>query len=742
MYVLYMYVQFIFILSTEPNQLPHIHVYNIHVCMIPHAYSARQDASFLCRTTVHAVRVKGRKTPIPLPRKKQSVGSTPTHQTPPYSLDHLDQPPKSKPVPAPRPTTATNIAKFPESNTSSDPSISNVGSSNIICTLPDVDGECDASSGSQSSHSNNLNGQPTYLNLNPLDEKEEEDHNMDIGVAKDSSEVTNLGSHERYYNLLPANTNVEGESQPNGGTESRETYYNLPPANEDSGSSRGTGTASHEFSPTSEESSGIASHERYYNLPPTSLMAGSSSDITTEAGQRPTLDEFLGRILQPHRETTSKMSKEKVSQESRFQTTESESLGERVETNGDSTLNCSNVCQSPEYYNLPPALGGREEGGEGEQEAVDDMLSFSEREDRTEWLKESNRDRENRKEGNNGNVELQNDVEDNTFDIPTYLKILPSNPRRPVGSVETMEYRSEWLKKAGENGKRGDDENVETQIVEDNVSDKPAYLKILPSSPYHPNDPAQAPTQTSKSKLTTSSSIGNANTAPSEKTEQQPSVTSLPDGHGSLSSESGSPLWGTRQPWSRPNSLVSPLAREGRHSGENSPFLPSVLSNSKKRQKSLGSHQIPRKQRGSRKGHRRPSDNDDAVFKWPGGLRGGRRRSSQNIFSSRLHWIHTGDESESEEDSDYEWAEIAEALSDTGSDYVYTKPRDIESLGLDLSGLPRSVSWSGLNQVNAMAAGPDSKDALLQSNSSISHRPPAPLPACTPGKHPDCPDGS
>ena len=598
---------------------------------------------------------------------------------------------------------------------------------NILRTIPTADGEYDESSGSQNSYSDNLNGQPTYMNLDPLDEKEEKDNNMDSGEVE-GSEVTNLGSQERYYNLLPANTDIPSESKSNGGMGSHETYYNLPPENKESESSSirvATDTASREtyynLSPTNVDKSAytqMGSHERYYNLPPANPIVGSSSNTTepsTEAVQRPTLDEFMGRILQQPINNVRKTCNEGATQDSCSQL-ESESVRQTVE---DGTLNCSSVCQSPEYYNVPPALGGGGEGDEQGVEAVDDKfeLSLSEMEDRTEWLKRANG------QGENGNATVQNEVEDNILDTPTYLKILPSSPCQPS--------MGEWLKKAEQNGKGEDEGNAEVQNVEGNISDKPTYLTILPSGPSHPT---QASIQTSTSH-TTSSNIGGVDTAPSEKNGQHSSVTSLHESCGS--SESGSPLWGTRQPWSRPNSVMSPLTYEEIHNGNDFPFPSSVPSDSRKQQKAIGAHPIVRKQRGSRKGHRRPSNNDD-LFQWPSGYRGGRRRSSKNIFSSCPHWMA---ESESEGESDYEWAEIEETLSDTGSDYVYTKPQEYETLGLGLSGMPRSVSWCGLNRVNAVAAGPVTKDMTLdlQQSNTINDRPPAPLPACTPGTHPHCP---
>lgn len=686
----------------------------------------------LYRTTVSGLKVKARKTPVPLPRKKHSLNSV----TIPTSLnlpDNLDQPSKSKPVPPPKPKSRALTAKssFHESATSTDPSFSNVASSNTVPTISTADGECDESSGS---YSDNLNGHPTYMNLDPLDEKEGKDNNGDSEEVT-SGEVTNLGSHERYYNLLPANTDMGSESKSNGGLGSHETYYNLPPGNEKSGSPSsggGTGTASHEryynLSPTNEEKSEhthMASHERYYNLPPANPIAGSSSNTTepsTEAVQRPTLDMFLGRILQQPTNDIRETCNEGATQDSC-------SHLESGQTIGDSTLNSSSVCQSPEYYNVPPALGDRGEGEEGEVEAVDDMLSLGEKEDRSEWLKIAN------KQGENGDARVQNEVGDNVLDTPTYLKILPSSPCQP-----SMGDRREGLEKATmdeENVRCGDDGNAEVQNVEENLSDKPTYLKILPSSPSHYNNPTQASTQTSTASHTASSSIGGVNTAPSENTEQQSSVMSLRESCGS--SESGSPLWGTRQPWSRQNSVVSPLSYEEIHNGDNFPFHSAVPPDPRKQQKAVGFHPIIRKQRGSRKGHRRPSNSDD-IFQWPSGHRGGRQRSSKNIVASHLHWVALGDESESEDESDYEWAEIAEALSDTGSDYVYIKPKEFESLGLGLSGIPRSISWSGLNRVNAVAAGPVSKDMSLnlQQSHTINDRPPAPLPAGTPGTHPRC----
>lgn len=598
-----------------------------------------------------------------------------------------------------------------------------MASSNTV--RPTADGECDESSGS---YSNNLNGQPTYMNLDPLDEKEEKDSNMDSGEVE-GSEVTNLGSHERYYNLLPANTDMESESKSNGGMGSHETYYNLPPGNKESESSpiRGaTDTASHEryynLSPTNAENSAytqMGSHERYYNFPPANLIAGSSPNATepsTEVVQRPTLDKLLGRILQQPINDIRETSNEGATQDSCSQL-ESESVRQTV---GDGTLNCCNVCQSPEYYNVPPTLGGRGEGDERVVEAVDDKfaLSLGEMEDRTEWLNVANG------QGENGNARMQNEVGDNILDTPTYLKILPSSPCQP-----SLKNQSEWLKKAEENEKGGDDGNAEVQNVEENISDIPTYLEILPSNP------TQASIQISSTSHTASSNIGGVDTAPSENTEQQSSVMSLHESCGS--SESGSPLWGTRQPWSRPNSVVSPLAHEEIHNGSNFPFHSSVPSDSRKQQKPIGAYPILRKQRGSRKGHRRPSNNDD-VFQWRSDHRGGRRRSSKNTFSSRLHSMA---ESESEDESDYQWAEIEETLSDTGSDYVYAKPQEFESLGLGLSSMPRSVSWCGLNRVNAVAAGLVTKDMSLdlQQSNTINDRPPAPLPASTPGTHPQCP---
>ena len=639
-----------------------------------------------------AVKAKVKKTPIPLPRMKYSMHST-AFQNRAHPPDHSGQAPRAKPrpIPPPKPKRRTSVgvtnSNFSNSTASTD--------SPISCSLVDPDPVYPITpsdmNGSQSSCGGAVNGRPTYINLdgeeNEGDVKSEIREGCENGEDACNGAATENMSHQSYYNLPPERGCENGEDICRAATEN--------------------------------------SHQRYYNLPPErNGKVSSLVEPSSEVAKSPTLDEFLARILRQRRESrdTSEGYNESVGESlpptqfpvGRTLSSDSKLLGGVVDVHREnhtrSILNYSNTPQLALYYNVFPLVGARGsiggvEGGEGE-----------------------------RKGAAEGEVDSEEDE---------------------MLSLGEKEYRSEWLKREDGGEKEREDMGVGTTVV-DNMKDKDfnkpenMYLKILPSTAVLPHPPPKPTGRASSMQAcvfprnTATDDHGNAEQnaiTDTPPTDPHSSITSLPEIVDSpLTPEYGSPLWGNRRPWSRQSSMVPPFPPGGRQSRQNSPLAPGIPNSPavpRCWQRSIGSPLIPRKKLGCGKsqaaGSRvRPSAQEEVMFQWPSAHGGGRRSSgriSKDILFSRLPSVPIGVDSgsEGEMDSDYEWLEIGEALSEIGN---VTEPCDLRPLGLERN-LRRSVSCSELAPLD-MSPSPISEEAspLIL---SVSHRPPAPLPTCSQG---------
>ena len=660
-----------------------------------------------------------KKVPIPLPRKKYSFDSATYHNKPRHS-DVAGHTPtvKLRPVPPPKPK-FLSAARMSHSESDSaikvhDSAAANVESPVAASTpLPE-------------------RGRPTYANLAPVTAGEGE---AEEGVGQGEG-----GAQSAYVNLSPVEAG-EGEGNKEGGEEEGKGKGEEKEVGEGVGEEVGEGDGGEEKGRTSSE---VSRKERYYNLPPLSLgKAVAAKVLASEVCDTPspTLDEFLARILQRRRESkdsgTVWEEEEEEEEEKgrggsplrqavgRLRSSDSKfrrSLerrravkGTRARMNGDGD---SASGKFPEYYNpLPLREGGGEQKWEGggvkgeekgaggweaeEDELISGDFGGGEKEYPSEWLRRD--DEEGKGEGEEGKGEGE-------------------------------EGKGE--EEVGRRRKEGDDESVVSSEV-DKVQN--TYIEILPYSPTRPVPPpkpsARPSSRTSSVSPTTNSTAHNeiSETLP---TEPQLLVTALPLGRDSPSTpDSGSPLWGTRRPWSRQSSSRSsagarqdwgkcPLPSDP--GGATSPPIPRRRQGSKvyplfmrsSRSGDLSQYSVGRQRAGSREG---------AMFQFLMGSQG-RRGSNRGSFLPKpltsplpLPLPDRADSDSGEElevDSDYEWAEVGDPPSDADSDFTYTRPWDFEPLE---STLVRSLSCSELRDTPMDEGQPF----------SISDRPPAPLPSAS-----------
>ena len=444
-----------------------------------------------------------------------------------------------------------------------------------------------------------------------------------------------------------------------------------------------------EIATTAEKVEGVSgdelemSHEHYYNLAP-GRHSLTSSESSADEDEHPSLDQFLARILQQRRESkdTSQACDEgegeSVPSLIRPSVARTQSSDSKYITGMLDLADTSTAVTTPRY---PPYYNmSRLLGGKSEEEEEEGEEELSDEEG--EWV-----DRE---------------------------------------EVSEKEFRSEWL--TGENRNEANGENEDGEL---DSSDPHFYLPILPSSSTSelPGDIA--------ARITTNTTATDAvqrvqnEASGSLPTEQHSSV---PEGRDSPSTpDSGSPLWGANRSWSRPG---APSTQESR---ENSPGVPTFPE--------TDPPLTSRRRQGSRKWQhvswkRRPSASEKVMFQWPSTRRESRKRRSikvhRDIFS-RLPSIPPEIDSDGEVDvdSDYEWTEI---LSDTGSDHIYTQPRELEPECVECA-LRHSTSCSALDDLNVRPISPDdvtSQDREHFLVQSISQRPPAPLPTTYQGTVMSC----
>ena len=276
-------------------------------------------------------------------------------------------------------------------------------------------------------------------------------------------------------------------------------------------------------------------------------------------------------------------------------------------------------------------------------------------------------------------------------------------------SLGEKEYRSEWLRRGSDEKEEGllkDGKHADQDEQEENSMH--IYLEILPSNEWD--------SSYSSSKLPTDPSSKEHTVADSE-----PIVSSCRE--STSTPESGSPLWGTSRTWSRPTEVMSPLTQPDQ---DNSSVIPtSKLRTNGSPPRAQNNHSKSQRQTGFSSSSRKRTSLKRLSLK--------RRGSSKFFMSIGANGplpplpIEPASDPEHEVNSDYEWASVADALSDTESDYIYTKPHDIQPVGQD-SSTRRYASCSELS-----SASPTGLLKESPKHHSINERPPAPLPIYNPG---------
>ena len=635
---------------------------------IPFPFSRRE------RSGATTVPLKPKKVPIPLPQSKK------------YSLDSSTQlrdsttgkgaPPraKSRPHPPPRPK-LHGLSSVEDLITH--PFLAATHSVTSTTSLPILD-SLDLTSNSTSAPAtvrDSSKAEPTYVNL-PSSASDEQGLEG-VKRIKDGDRNRSRREHVQKCNM-------------NGGDGSDVKYYNIHPSK------------SYDSSLAEESPVSSAPHEQHLIIQPSNscdMLSSPTEGVTsakdllmtdgqgseskddqlpfsaTKGKESPgedslsSLDEFLAQILQRRRE--SRDINEVCDNEKREEGKRrmKPSLG-RVRGNDPQVMMQVGAClgqsgspQTPHYYNLPPLL--RSKG-----------LTVDEDDEEDENLVCAGVPVEKRR---------------------SYLSWGDSLPER--------EYRSEWLRRGSSVqdwmpmtrtgvGPSEDDDSFST------------YLKILPSTAQSlPHPPQQA--------LAVVSS------------KERPSSPIVEEQYSNSASESGSPLWGTHRASSRQSSVPSPLAKGDRLNSpppspsgsilQEVPCSPPVT----RKKKRLGSHRKTLKQ-GTLSRQRRLSRKDSMVAKWLSYTGTNAQKAEGGTF--RLGPLPSLPKESMDVDSDYEWAEVGEVLSDTGSDYTYTKPFDFALFGVDFDPR-RSASCSDLGVFS-----------LAFPTETFGERPPAPLPMPYQGK--------
>lgn len=611
--------------------------------------------------------IKTKKAPIPLPRTKK------------YSLDSVSQqsmdtaardPPLSiKPRPSPRPK-PTLRGLSSHGSLASSSSITSVHSlpnptteASLIEEPEEVDNEATLKGSSKK--------EPMYINLSSSsasNAQEEEVGEMRdekvIGGVEEGKGLAALESRDSpalQSNLPPLKTSDDNFAA-GGGLETTSPYDDISPSK----SCDLLSSPSHREESTKETKQKehlpqeLQQEDQVVPSPPSS----------PERGDSPTLDDFLASILRQRRE--SKDINQQCDNENnhhhqhigRFSLSRTKSNDPRIMMRAG--VGHVGSPQTPHYYNLPPLL--RSKG-----------LTVDEDEDEDQR-----------------NILVSEAKEEN-------------KPR--WGDSLEREYRSEWLRRGSsvqilmpttkeENGDSSEDEDPYS-----------LYLKILPSTAQSLPHPSCQPAAAGVPR----------EHRPSSPTQEEQQSTP----------ESGSPLWGTHRASSRQGNVPSPLTQA--EAGRSPPLSPRVLdppnvpeekvlksSSSIRKKKKMASNRRSQKRRTLSRENRKVTVHEETDLDWASYS----RLSSRKRSSRRKHVVNTFragplpslPANSIEVDSDYEWAEVEEVLSDTGSDYIYTTPFD---LGLEINNT-RSTSCSELAP-------------FLPNYSSISQRPPAPLPLASPG---------
>ena len=422
----------------------------------------------------------------------------------------------------------------------------------------------------------------------------------------------------------------------------------------------------------------------------TSSPSGESDSASSDNAQSPTLDEFLARILQRRRESkdinqacdngkTDILSSTKLT----LGRTGKEDPRRMMQIMG--VVGTTNTAPTPHYYNLPPLLRSN---------AVSEDY---------DWSEEDERENEEKK-----------------FEE----------------SYGEKEFRSAWLRRrSGVQKDLIQNQDKDTESSHD-VS-TPTYLKILPLT-IDSSHPQTLPTS--------QASHMNTHTVSSSDSTTEQGMSIPEENEPSSTPESGSPLWDTPRPWTRLARVVSPLTLDGRENAPDSPTLPNPPSIPQSSRRYT--RRIQRTMHGFNSSYEKHSEdvivpavtssNGEKVFQKLVAVAGDGRRASNAKMTRAIRRRPLGilgplpslpqqsmSDSEHEVESDYEWAEIGEALSDTGSD-IYTQP-DLPSLNVDVKSR-RSASCSEL--VTWLPPSPNDIDSSFL---YLSHRPPAPLPTPSQG---------
>lgn len=435
------------------------------------------------------------------------------------------------------------------------------------------------------------------------------------------------------------------------------------------------------------ESTEIAPHDTYPILPPSEAQSTAQSEMldtqatsnvesdSPNSPQSPTMDEFLAHILQRRRESKDI----------------NEACDNRKRTPGRLTLSrtwnkdprqmmhimglagTANTAPTPHYYNLPPLLRSN---------AVSDDYDLSEEEE-----------------------------------VGGEKMILEE-------SYGEKEYRSAWLRRQS-----GANKNLiqkEDEAIDSHDYGTPTYLRILPLTIDSSHPRSLPSTETSHMKM---------HDVATKEFSTEVGMSIPEESESSSTPESGSPLWGSHRASSRLAVVVSPLTLEGGENDSDNPTLqdPSTIPLRIKR------HTRTRRVHGFRSsydkrliGLAKTNSSGEKVAVAVAG--DGRRASNAKMLAYKIAIrkrslgklgplpslpYQNSSDSEQEVESDYEWAEIGEALSDTGSD-IYTKP-DLPPFNIDANPR-RSASCSELAHC-----------LPLSSEKSLSQRPPALLPTTSQG---------
>ncbi|CAI8021779.1 hypothetical protein GBAR_LOCUS12861 [Geodia barretti] len=620
---------------------------------------AHPDLNLNHSTSESSLPLKTIKAPIPLPRhKKHSFDSNQLHTVRTTDKPH-PPPPLTKPKPhrRPKPTLGGQSSHGSLQSCISITSTSSLPSPHNTEPPVTEDFKADAVD-SQAVEKCSTENEPMYVNLtsSPTSNGQEEGQK---DMEEDQCGEVIVGAENRdsalpaSYILSPSKSYDEYLAA-GGNHEAAPQYSTVPPSK----------SCDILTSPSHTED-GVKQSEaelqRPIELPLGDQVVPSPPDSPEREGS-PTLDDFLAKILKRRRESQDINqecdNESNAHQHGRFSLSRTRSSNPRIMMQAGAHVSSP---QTPYYYNMPPLM--RTKG-----------LTVDEDED---------------EEGDS--AEMNGSDERNCSDEKKERKVCCGE------SLTEKEYRSEWLRKGSSvqdwmpmTTKDGNEYSEDEDLY-------CTYLKILPS---------------------TAQSLPH----PPPHTENRHMFPALEEQHSNSTPESGSPLWDTHRASSRQSIVPSPLTQGGaENSPPSSPQVqdPPAFPGGKGIKRSSPVFKKKRMCSSRRRSGRRgtlsgggiklpvadQTDLDGSVHK----RRSSRRKSGTGTF--RPGPLPSLPGTSVEVDSDYEWAEVDEVLSDTGSDYIYTTPFD---LGLEYHPR-RSASCSELAP-------------FLTGPASIGQRPPAPLP--------------